>query len=320
MDSCTIWLRDSIPEEFVSSLKGRFPNVTFEEGMELADDTLARINGVFLTNMLTEEHVAKMPALKWLHGTQGGTGLIGRPYVLDKPIRLSSSRGTHAVPFAEFGIAAIFALAKHLPAAFTAQGEHRWAEDIPDTIEVQESTLAMVGMGAIGTELARKAHAMGMRVIGVRKHPEQQLDFVEKMLPPESLHEALGEADFVVTSLPNSPETKGMIDEAALRAMKPTAFLINVVARNAVTDEAIVAKALREGWIAGACFNVFTGPIGKTADDSPLWDAPNFIISPFLPALDPNKWTRSIELFSDNLAKFLADERMTNEADTSARV
>jgi phosphoglycerate dehydrogenase-like enzyme len=314
MANSTIWVRlADLPDEYMSSLRGRFPEVTFHQAMELDDQTLATIEGVLLMQMVTEDQVAKMPALRWIHGTQGGSGLIARHDVLDKPIRLSSSRGTHAVPFAEFGIAVIFALAKHLYPAFGAQAERRWAEDIPDTIEVNESTLAMIGMGAIGTELARKAQLMGMRVIGVREHPENTLDFVERMLPPASLHEALGEADFVALSLPSSTATLGMIDEAALRAMKPTAYLINLVARNAVTDEAVVAKALNEGWIAGACFNMFTGPAGIIADDSPLWDAPNFVISPFLPALDPTKWIRTVDMFAGNLKKFLADGPLTNE-------
>jgi phosphoglycerate dehydrogenase-like enzyme len=102
--------------------------------------------------------------------------------------------------------------------------------------------------------------------------------------------------------------------------MKPTAYLLNLVMRNAVPDEEMVARALREGWIAGAMFNVFpTRGRGKIADDSPLWDAPNFLTSPRLAALDPRKWDRTHDLFADNLRRFLADEPLLNLWESSAR-
>lgn len=311
----TIWLRLDLPEWAADRVRSSFPDVTFHTDAELPNEALAKVNGMFLSGTIADDVVERMPQVRWLHSTYGGAGTMMTPAVTARKLTLTTSKGTHSVPFSEFTIAAIFAMAKHIPRAVQAQAEHRWDEDMPDGIEVSGSTLGIVGFGAIGSELARIAHPLGMRVIATRQTLGEKPEYVDRIKTPEALPELLAESDFVVLAVPGAPDLAGIIDEQALRSMKPTAVLINLTARNAVPDEEIVARALREGWIGGAVFNVFNTKRGEIADDSPLWDAPNMLISPRIAALDPRKWERLTELFMDNLRRFIAGDELINVAE-----
>jgi phosphoglycerate dehydrogenase-like enzyme len=311
----TIWLKLDLPEWAADRVRSSFSDVTFHTGAELPDEALADVNAVFLSGAIADDVVERMPQLRWLHSTYGGAGTMMTPAVTARKLILTTSKGTHSVPFTEFTVAAIFAMAKHIPRAVHAQSERRWDQDMPDGIEVVGTTLGIVGFGAIGSELARVGHALGMRVVATRRTPGDKPAYVDWIKGPEALSELLAESDFVVLSVPGAPDLAGIINEEALRSMKPTAVLINLTARNAVPDEEIVARALREGWIGGAVFNVFNTKRGEIADDSPLWDAPNMLVSPRIPALDPRKWERLADLFAENLRHFIAGEELINVAE-----
>jgi phosphoglycerate dehydrogenase-like enzyme len=308
----TIWLSLNLPEWAADHVRGSFPDVTVLASSELADDALAEVDGVFLTGMIPDDVVERMPKLRWLHSTYGGAGTMTTSAVVARKLALTTSKGSHSVPFSEFTIAAIFAMAKHIPRVVQAQSEHRWDAEMPDTMEVFGKTLGIVGFGAIGSELARIAHPLGIRVIATRQTLGEKPEYVDWIKTPDALPELLVESDFVVLAVPGAPDLAGIINEQALRSMKPTAVLINLTARNAVPDEEIVARALREGWIGGAVFNVFNTKRGEIADDSPLWDAPNMLISPRIAALDPRKWERLTELFMENLRQFIAGDELIN--------
>jgi phosphoglycerate dehydrogenase-like enzyme len=311
----TIWLKLDLPEWAVDHVRNSFPGVTCHTGDELQGQALAGVNAVFLSGPIADGVVERMPQLQWLHSTYGGAETMMTRAVTARKLTLTTSKGTHSVPFTEFTIAAIFAMAKHIPRAVHAQSERRWDLHMPDGIEVAGTTLGIVGFGAIGSELARVAHPLGMRVIATRLTPESKPAYVDWIKTPEALPELLAESDFVVLAVPGAPDLAGIINEQALRSMKPTAVLINLTARNAVPDEEIVARALREGWIGGAVFNVFNTKRGEIADDSPLWDAPNMLVSPRIPALDPRKWERVTDLFAENLRRFIAGQELINVAE-----
>lgn len=314
----TIWLRLDIPEWAADEVRSSFPDVTFHVGDDLPDEALAEVDGMFLSGAIADDVVDRMPQVRWLHSTYGGAGTMMTPAVTARKLTLTTSKGTHSVPFAEFTIAAIFAMAKHIPRAVQAQGERRWDKEMPDAMQVSGSTLGIVGFGAIGSELARVAHPLGMRVIATKQTPGEKPEYVDWIKAPDALPELLAESDYVVLAAPGAPNLAGIVNEEALRSMKSTAVLINLTARNAIPDEEIVARALREGWIGGAVFNVFNTKRGEIADDSPLWDAPNMLVSPRIPALDPRKWERLTELFMENLRRFIAGEELINVAEYEA--
>jgi phosphoglycerate dehydrogenase-like enzyme len=302
-----------MPDGAADEFRGSFPDVTFHVGNELPDATLAEVDAAFVTPMVPDDVIDSMPNLRWLHTSYGGIGTLLTPAVTARAIKLTTSRGVHAVPFAEFTIAAIFAMAKHFPFAVLAQAEHRWSREMPGPIEVAGTTLGIVGFGAIGSALAKLAAPLGMRVIATKQNVDGKPDYVDWIKPPEAMPELFAESDFIVLAIPAAPDLEGIINEQSLRSMKSTAVLINLTGRNSVPDEEIVARALREGWIGGAVFNVFNGDRGDISDDSPLWGAPNMLISPRIPALDPHKWDRLRALYNENLRRFIAGEVMINE-------
>lgn len=306
-----VWLHLTIPDEQAATLSARFPDVAFHSG-DLPDATLAKIDAAFVTEPIPDAAIEKMPNLRWMHSTYGSVGTIATPIVAARNVALTSSKGTHAVPFAEFTIAAIYAMAKHIPRVAVAQSQHRWDNPLPLTTEVRGTTLGIVGFGAIGSELASAAHHLGIRIVATKLHVEEKPDYVDWIKPPDALPDLLRESDWVVLSIPATPETEGLMGEAMFRLMKPTAVLINLTARNALPNEDLLARALRGGWIGGAVFNVFSGPRGAIAGDSPLWDAPNMLIAPRIPSFDPNRWVRLLDLYCDNLSLFIAGGPLRN--------
>jgi len=188
---------------------------------------------------------------------------------------------------AEHTMALLLALQRRLPRVLAAQAEGRWDENIrADMGSLIGSRLVVVGMGSIGTELARRARAFGMTVVGVsrrgRPHPDADV-----VLPAQRLHEALAMADAVVVAVPLSSATTGLIDAAALAACPRHAVLLNV-GRGAVVDSAALLAALRGGALAGAALDV-TDPEPLPADH-PLWSRPEVIISPHIGGAAPERY------------------------------
>ena len=174
--------------------------------------------------------------------------------------------------------------------------------------ELRGRTLLVVGLGAIGTEVARLATAMGMRVLAVTSQPRDS-PVCERVEPPDRLGELLPEADAVVVTVPLTRATERLIGRDAFDVMKPGAILVNV-GRGGVVDEGALVEALRTGRVSGAAFDVFaTEPLPP---DSPLWGLPNVIVSPHTAALSANENERIVALFRENLRRYLDGAELLN--------
>jgi phosphoglycerate dehydrogenase-like enzyme len=205
---------------------------------------------------------------------------------------VTTASGIHAVPISEFVLGAMLAFAKGFPRALRAQDEGRWNAYLPD--ELEEKTIGILGMGAIGSRVAALAHAFGMEVLAIRRSVGSRHKgegHVSEFMPPSELPYLLGESDYVVIAVPLTDESRHMIGEEQ-RSMKPSAVIVNV-ARGAVIDEPALIRALKEGWIAGAApRRLRTGP----AEDSDLWKLPNVLLTPHVsgdPATWSGRWTCS---------------------------
>jgi phosphoglycerate dehydrogenase-like enzyme len=163
-------------------------------------------------------------------------------------------------------------------------------------------------MGSIGREFTKGAKALGMNVIAVREHPERGSDGADRVVSREQLKDALGTADFVVLAAPLTPATKHIIDAESLRAMKLTAYIVNVSRGPLIHDEALI-DALREKKIAGAALDVFVEE--PLPSDSPYWDMPNVLITPHTAAVTTRLWERHYQQISNNLRRFLAGQPLT---------
>ena len=172
-------------------------------------------------------------------------------------------------------------------------------------------TVGIVGLGAIGREVARLSAAFGMKVLATRRSTRRvaRARNVDLMLPREQLERLLAESDYVVIALPYTRDTERMFGEAELRAMKPTAYLMNI-GRGGIIDEEVLVRALAENWIAGAGLDVFaTEPLPES---SALWDLPNVLFSPHVSGSMEDYNLQATELFCRNLERFLAGGRLFN--------
>lgn len=225
---------------------------------------------------------------------------------LPEQVLLSNARGVHEPEMSEFALALILALAKRLPRAMAQQQERAWK--LFGTHRLAGKTLGVLGLGTIGHAVARRAAALGMRVIGTKRHPEPLAE-VDEVLPPSETRRVLAESDLVVVVLPYTPETEGLLDADAIAAMKPGAQLVNI-ARGGIVDEAALAKALGEGKVGGAAIDVFDEE--PLLPSSPLWKAPNLLITPHIGGLNDEYVARIGEIFFENIRRLERGEPLVN--------
>jgi phosphoglycerate dehydrogenase-like enzyme len=188
-----------------------------------------------------------------------------------------------------------------------AQKQKQWRRLQP--VEIEGQTIGIVGLGVAGSELARKAKALGMRVIATKRNPNDKPEYVDELGGPELLPDLLSQSDFVVLLLASVPSTFNIIGENELRIMKKSAYLINLTGGRAL-EKHLLVRALKEGWIAGAALDAFAKQ--PLPADSELWDLPNVIITPRIAGITSQKWPVLLPIFQENLRRFLAGEPLQN--------
>lgn len=252
------------------------------------------------------------PTLKWIQLTSAGADRLLNSGFIEAGVTVTTVSGLHATPISEFVLSAILMFAKGAPQTMRAQLKHEWARFAPR--ELSGKTVGIVGLGHIGAEVGRLAKAFGCRVIATKRSATEVHRglYADEIMPASELHRLLGESDFVVLSVPLTQATRGMIGEAELRTMKPTAVLVNI-ARGPVTVEADLIRALREGWIAGAALDVFEHEPLPPA--SPLWDMENVILTPHISGGTEIYNQRAVAIFADNLRRYLRGEQLENVVD-----
>jgi phosphoglycerate dehydrogenase-like enzyme len=238
----------------------------------------------------------------------------GVDYVLPAPdlperVAITNARGAHEPEMSEFVLALVLAVTKRLPLAMAQQREHTWKLFGPRGLD--RRTLGVLGLGAIGHAVAKRAAALGMRVIGTKRRPEPLAE-VDEVHPPAETRRVLAESDVVVVTLPRTPETEGLLDADAIAAMKPGAQLVNV-ARGGIVDEAALAGALREGRLDGAALDVFEEE--PLSPSSPLWDTPNLLITPHVAGLSREYMARAGEIFFENIRRLESGDPLLNPVD-----
>jgi phosphoglycerate dehydrogenase-like enzyme len=307
--SHNIWLRVKLPEKDLTSLRQEFSNCELRQSDDSGIDPqwLGQVDGVFTEETVPDALIQQMTNLKWLHVTRGGVNAYLTPTVKTRPIQVTGSKGIHGTVFSEFALAGIFALAKKLPDALAAQSQKQWHKLQP--VEVEGKTIGIVGLGTVGLELARKAKALGMRVLATKRCPDNKPDFVDQLGGPDYLPALMAQSDFVVLLLASVPSTFNIIGESELRAMKPSAYFINLTGGRAV-EEPLLVRALREKWFAGAVLDAFERQ--PLPEDSELWNLPNVIVTPRIAGITSEKWPAALPVFKDNLRRFIAGEPMRN--------
>ncbi len=248
------------------------------------------------------------PQLRWIQASSAGIGQFVKRYNYDTRLPntvITTSSGIHARPLAEFCIMAMLMHYKQALPMIRNQQRHRWERFAGTDLEGQ--TLAIVGLGHIGTEVAKMACSLGMRVIGTNADPPP--DCVDQFFPPERLHDMLPLADSLVLCLPHTPRTEKMIGKTELDLLKPGAYLINI-ARGAVIDEPALLEALRAGRLGGAALDVFDEE--PLPESSPFWEMENVLVNPHSASTSDRENERLTDLFCENLDRFLEGKSLRN--------
>jgi phosphoglycerate dehydrogenase-like enzyme len=257
-----------------------------------------------ISGLWRDQLVERAQKLCFIQSIGAGTDQFGREALRQREIRLASARGVNAQAVAEHAMALILALARRLPEARDNQRMHVWRGMIGDLSaredELGGKSLLIVGLGDIGWRLARLAKAFDMRVIGLRRDPENGAGAADAVHRMGELAALLPAADFVALTCPLVKETENLIDAAALGAMKRSAFLINV-ARGRCIDEPALIEAMSTGRIAGAAIDVAVDePLAAT---SPLWDIATALITPHTAGETRRYEDNVLDILLDNLAR-----------------
>jgi phosphoglycerate dehydrogenase-like enzyme len=299
------------PPWFAERLRRDFPQleVVHLHDYNRVNDEIADAD-IAIAWSLRGEQIAAAKRLKWIHSTATAVHFLMSDELHASNIVVTNARDVHGPVVAEHAMALIFALAKRLPAAMRSQQQKHWGQqDIWDATprprELKDATMVIVGLGGIGRPLAKMASSFGMRVIGVREHPERACEGVEHILGFDHLDEGLAQADFVVLALPVTPKTHHLMNAARLARLKAEAYLINV-GRGVLIDEVALIDALSRRSFAGAALDVTTEE--PLPQDSPLWAMDNVFITPHIASLTEQMWERHYEAFTQNLRRFLNDE------------
>jgi phosphoglycerate dehydrogenase-like enzyme len=253
---------------------------------------------------------AVAPRLRWVQSTSAGIGQMVRRVGLDKTdIVLTTASGVHARPLADFCLMAMLMFAKDYPRMERDKRAKRWERYCGE--ELTGKTLAIIGLGRIGQEVARHGRRMDMRVVGMRRS-DAVVDGIDKLYTRDELRAMLAATDFLVLAAPHTPETEGIVGASEIAALKRGAVVINI-GRGQLIDEAALIRALQDGHLAGAALDVFEKE--PPPPDSPLWDMPNVIISPHSASTVTQENARITELFCDNLRRYLSGRPLRNVLD-----
>ncbi|MCD6452607.1 MAG: D-2-hydroxyacid dehydrogenase [Acidobacteria bacterium] len=266
---------------------------------------------------LPGEVLRRAKKLRWIHASAAGIRRHLIPELVNSEIIFTNSRGVFSEPIAEYVIGAMIFFSRSFNLAHRFQLERKWAQieivSEGGLFELRGKTLGVVGYGSIGKKVAEKGKCLGMKVIAIKRHlTEETSEEGTTLLPKEKLPTLLSESDFVVLTLPLTPETRGLIGEEELNKMKKTAYLINV-ARGKIVDHDALVKALSNGRIAGAALDVF--PEEPLPKESPLFTLKNVLITPHISGISSNYWERVVTLFSENFRRFVKGEPLLNIVD-----
>jgi len=309
----TFW---QIPPEMPAAIRHRWPEMQVVH-LNTYDALPAELpnTDIFFGFNLLPDQIAAARKLKWIHVTAAGVAQLMRPDVKTAGVTITNARGIHAVPMAEHTIGTMLALSRKLPATVHFQDAHQWAQEEIWQLRPSElfgATLLIVGFGAIGVEIARRARAFGMRVEAITRSGHGDTTFADPIYPASQLMQALPQADYVVLAAPDTRETKQMIGAHELKAMKPSAYLLNI-ARGALVDESALIDALAHGVIAGAALDVAEKE--PLPPESPLWKLKNVFITPHTSAVSDLLWPRQTELFIENLDRWFGGRDLINIVD-----
>ncbi len=281
---------------------------------EPLDEVEVLLRGWSLGGEPLDRLVGRAPKLRWIHSVSVGVESVLTPCTLVRGLTVTNGRGVFDQPIAEYVMTMILSICRGLPQLLELQRERTW-----QPIEAQEMsqvTIGLVGLGGIGCEVAKLARPFGSRIVAIRRRPEAgPVDGVELLGGMDALPKLLAVSDFVVLAVPLTIETDALLDDIALSAIKPRAWVINV-ARGGLIDEGALLRALRSGPLGGAVLDTFRQePLPET---SPYYRLSNCIVTPHTSWSSGAVLGRTFDVFCENLRRYRAGEPLKHVVDPTA--
>jgi glyoxylate/hydroxypyruvate reductase A len=310
---CVIWLNEAKAFEQAladAGLVEGFELYSYNVDQTIPDEVAARAD--VLLAWRPSRALQRMPRLRYLQAMTAGVEQWLAFPDLKADVTLCCARGAHRVSMPENILGALFHLTKPYTHAVIAQRDSKWERR--QSRPLAGLTLGILGLGEIGQELARKADALELRVIGTKRRPAP-LPHVDKVYPQEATDEVLGQSDFVLLLLPTTRDTENFMNAQRLKAMKPTAWLLNF-ARGALIVDADLIAAVKNKTIAGAVLDVFREePLPST---HPFWQTEGILVLPHIGGGHPRRAELVAELFVENARRYLAGEPLKSVVDRAA--
>lgn len=306
-----------LKEEYLEEIKHVVPDAQVVKALdvetqerEIVDsDVLLTFGRFFKMDLLYEAN-----NLRWIQSWSAGVDPFTRPeilkFLIDNEIKLTTTSGIHANVIAEQVIGFMVSFSRQLYRFYEQQKNQQWQKVRVDQLEGR--TLAVIGTGSIGQEIAARGKAFKMRTIGVKRDTSKPVEYIDELYSPDELFTVLRQADYVVVIVPLTDETSQMFGVDEFRAMKNTAYFINM-ARGGVVDEKALISALQNGWIAGAGLDVFEKE--PLPADSPLYKLDNVLITPHTAGIFPDYNKKATEVFVDNLKRYKEGRKLINLVD-----
>ena len=307
-------------EEFVKELQATFPTVEFRPAYTTEEQLRVVADAEVQFGEMTRDVYLAAKRLRWFHFIGSGFDhIVGDsiPEMVESDVVLTNAPGTHTTPMAEYVFARILALAYNFAEFMENQRAHRWdkLKYFRGMKELAGTTMGIVAMGDIGRALAQRARAFEVDVYAVDIRRMDPPPGVAEVWGLDRLDDLMALSDWLVVTAPLTPQTRGLINRRRLERLKKGAAVI-AVSRGGIVDEEALLDGLRSGHIAGAALDVVAQE--PLPPESPLWEAPNTLISPHVGPDSPQMWIRRQEIFKENLRRFLAGEPLLNVRDKRA--
>ncbi|KAF0820478.1 D-3-phosphoglycerate dehydrogenase [Bacillus sp. ZZV12-4809] len=295
------------PEELSQEVVRDFPEgeFLFFDGIEAAGESFFSAE-VFITygEDLTEEHINKTTKLKWIMVMSAGMDEMPLKSCKEKGILITNARGIHKIPMAEFALGTMLGHVKQKALLMENEKARVWNRNLPIE-ELHGKTLLIIGVGAIGGEIARLAKCFGMKVAGVNRNGREN-PWTDGIYPVSGLTQILPEADFIVSILPSTPETKHLLKEEHFIAMKDSAVFMNI-GRGDLVEEKVLLSALEKNQLSHAYLDVFENE--PLPEGHPFWSMENVTVTPHLSSRTKNYLPRSFEIFKHNLHTYIKNNK-----------
>lgn len=319
----------AFPNELLERIKALSPRLKLvvdpaRSEEEFSEELLAEVEVLYTASVLPEPEDA--PNLKWVQIHFAGIDHFADHPLLQSEVQVTTLSGVAASGMTEFAVMLMLSLGRRLPLMMEDKAAKHWAEDRFDRfkpIEIRGSTVGIVGYGSIGRQIARICRSFGAEVLATKRDLKTLQDpgfqfedmgdpdssLVRRVYPPQALASMAAECDFLVITIPLTSETRGTVDEKIFAKMKPSSFLIDL-SRGGIVDHGALVDALRDKRIAGAALDVY--PVEPLPESSPLWEMGNVILSPHIAGSSARYNELAIELFVENMQRYLAEQPLLN--------